>query len=236
MPRGEAAGSIVDAVSGERIEVPSILIGRLPPTSAGPPFDEDPLPASPGPSAEPPVSNARLGMMVFLAFEGMFFAGLIGAFLVFRLGSPSWPPLGQPRLPLLVTWVNTVVLLLSGYTMRSALRASRIGDRKGLKSLLSGTALLGTIFLVVQGSEWVRLVRHGLTLSAGIYGATFYTLIGCHGAHVLGALIWLLIVRLGSMGGRISSSRHIGVELCGMYWYFVVALWPVLFLLVYLIR
>ena len=236
MPRGEAASPVVDAVPGERIEVPSSLIGRLPPPSAGPPFDEDPLPASPGPTAGPPVSNARLGMMIFLAFEGMFFAGLIGAFLVLRLGSPSWPPLGQPRLPLLVTWVNTVVLLFSGYTMRSALRAGRIGDRKGLKTALSGTALLGTIFLVVQGSEWVRLIRHGLTLSAGIYGATFYTVIGCHGIHVLGALIWLLIVRLGSKGGRVLARSNIGVELCGMYWYFVVGLWPVLFVLVYLMR
>jgi len=235
MPRNEVASSVVDVAAELAVEVPSGLIGGLPPPAVGPPFDEDPLPSSHGPAAGPPVSNARLGMMVFLAFEGMFFAGLIGAFLVLRLGSPSWPPLGQPRLPLLVTWVNTVALLFSGITMRSALRASKIGDRKGLTTALSGTALLGTIFLVVQGSEWVRLIRHGLTLSAGIYGATFYTLIGCHAVHVLGALIWLLIVRFGSIGGRVSARSNIGVELCGMYWYFVVGLWPVLFLLVYLI-
>ena len=235
MPRGQAESSVVDAAAEERIAVPSGLIDLLPPPP-GPPFSEDPLPPSLGPVAGPVVANARLGMVVFLAFEAMFFVGLIGAFLVFRLGSPLWPPVGQPRLPLLVTWVNTLTLLFSGYTMRSALRANRAGDGQGLTAALSGTALLGTIFLVVQGSEWIRLIQHGLTLSAGIYGATFYTLIGCHGVHVLGALIWLLIVRLRSLGNRFSGRNQMGVELCGMYWYFVVALWPILFMLVYLLK
>jgi heme/copper-type cytochrome/quinol oxidase subunit 3 len=173
-------------------------------------------------------------MAIFLSFEAMLFAGLIGAFLVFRVGSPLWPPAGQPRLPIAVTWVNTAILLLSGYTMWSALGAVRIGDRRALGTALSMTALLGTIFLAIQGTEWLRLVRHGLTMSAGIYGATFYTLIGCHGLHVLGAVIWLAIVRLGMTGNRLAVGRRVAVELCGMYWYFVVALWPILFVLVYL--
>ena len=141
MPRGQAESSVVDAAAEERIAVPSGLIDLLPPPP-GPPFGEDPLPPSLGPVAGPVVANARLGMVVFLAFEAMFFVGLIGAFLVFRLGSPLWPPVGQPRLPLIVTWVNTLTLLFSGYTMRSALRANRVGDRQGLTSALSGTALL----------------------------------------------------------------------------------------------
>lgn len=233
MPRENAIGSVLDRLPEELTEVPSNL-GEPPPPLQGPPLPEEPHPSSPGPEARPPVSNARLGMLVFLAFEAMLFAGLIGAFLVYRLGSQVWPPLGQPRLPLLVTWANTATLLLSGYTMRAALRAIRVGDREGVTTGLSRTALLGTIFLVVQGSEWVRLIRHGLTLSAGIYGATFYTVIGCHGVHVLGAVIWMLIARCGSSGDQLLARRHVGVELCGMYWYFVVGLWPVLFTLVYL--
>lgn len=233
MPRADAANSVLDLLPEECIEAPSSL-GGPPAPPLGPPLPEGPHPPSPGPEAEPPVSNARLGMLVFLAFEAMFFAGLIGAFLVYRLGSQVWPPMGQPRLPLAVTWANTLTLLFSGVTMRSALRAIQVGDREGLRTGLSRTALLGTIFLLVQGSEWLRLIRHGLTLSAGIYGATFYTLIGCHGLHVLGAVIWLLIARLTSRGDQFLVRRRTVVELCGMYWYFVVGLWPVLFTLVYL--
>ena len=89
------------------------------------------------------------------------------------------------------------------------------------------------IFLAVQGGEWVRLVRFGLTVSSGAYGGTFYTLIGTHGVHVLAALIWLTLVTLAAMRGRYTARDHVGVAVCAMYWHFVVALWPMLYLLVY---
>ena len=211
------------------------LVEGPPSFDEGPPnFDEGPPPRDPQPPIGPPISNARLGMLIFLGAEAMFFAGLIGAFLVFRLGSVTWPPLGLPRLPIAVTTINTAILLFSAYTMRSALREIRGGSQQGLASWLLVTALLGTVFLGVQGYEWSRLVHFGLTLSSGTYGATFYTLIGIHGAHVLGAVIWLSIALIGARGNRFSAQRHVGVELCGMYWYFVVGLWPMLFTLVYL--
>jgi cytochrome c oxidase subunit III len=85
--------------------------------------------------------------------------------------------------------------------------------------------------LLVQGYEWVRLIHYGLTLSSGVYGATFYTLIGCHGAHVLGAVIWLGVV-LARVRSGIAGRES--VQLAGVYWTFVVALWPALYVLVYL--
>ena len=109
----------------------------------------------------------------------------------------------------------------------------RVGNPRGLAGGLLATAILGALFLGVQGVEWVRLVRFGLTLSAGPYGATFYTLIGIHGLHVLGALLWLLVMLLGAARRRFPAGRRVALELCGMYWYFVVGLWPVLFGLVY---
>ena len=64
-------------------------------------------------SLGPLVRNGYIGMAVFLGAEAMFFAGLIGVFLVFRFGSQVWPPPFQPRLPLGITLGNTAVLLLS---------------------------------------------------------------------------------------------------------------------------
>jgi cytochrome c oxidase subunit 3 len=225
MARGTVASPVLDEPVSRLVEVPPAV-----PPSAG----EGPSPWWSPSGKEPVISNARLGMLVFLAFETMFFGGLLGAFLVFRLSSVRWPPPGQPYLPGAITWINTGILLASSYTMGRALRAIRAGDHSGLLHGLGITALLGTIFLAVQGTEWVRLVRFGLTLSSGIYGSTFYTLIGCHGLHVLGAVAWLLINLLQAIGGRFTARDHVGVQLCGMYWYFVVSLWPVLFGLVYL--
>lgn len=184
--------------------------------------------------SQPLVSNARLALLMLIAAETMFFSGLIGAFIVFRVASQAWPPPFQPRLPVGVTAVNTVILLLSGVAAHLALRAARAGKSALLQRWLSITVALGAIFLAVQGYEWLRLIRYGLRLSSGVYGATFYTLIGCHGAHVLGAALWLLIVLAQARKGRFTKHDYAGVQLCGMYWTFVVALWPILYGLVYL--
>jgi len=184
-----------------------------------------------------PISNARLAVLVLLGAEIMFFAGLIGTFLVFRLGSTTWPAASQVdvRLPVAVTGLNTIVLLLSGFTMFKARQAIRQGLQNALRNRLFLTGLLGVIFLAVQGYEWVRLVHHGFTLSSGVYGSIFYVLIGCHALHVLVAVFWLFAVFIGAIAGRFSVNHHVGVEVCAIYWVFVVCLWPVLYVLVYLI-
>ena len=191
------------------------------------------LPPPPQATA-PTVSNTRLAMVVVVAAESMFFTGLIGSYMVFRLAAPTWPPGDLPRLPLGLTALNSVVLLASVVPLTMALRAVRRSERAVLTSGLTWTAVLGGLFLVVQGLEWIRLVGHGLTLGSGMYGATFYVLIGCHGLHVLIAVLWLAAVTLRARGGTFDAQHHAGLEMCAIYWYFVCALWVVLFPLVYL--
>ena len=183
---------------------------------------------------EPPLSNAWLGMLMFLGAETMFFAGLIGSFLVFRVANQTWPPLALPSLPVGVTGANTLILLCSAITMWCAQRAIRAGQHQRGLRFLGSTGLLGVAFLAIQGYEWVQLIGFGLTMASGVYGATFYVLIGCHGLHVFGAVVWLLSVLLRTLAGQYNATRSMGVALCGMYWYYVVALWPVLYWLVYL--
>jgi heme/copper-type cytochrome/quinol oxidase subunit 3 len=72
-------------------------------------------------------------------------------------------------------------------------------------------------------------------MSSSAYGSTFYTLIGTHGAHVLGAVGWLAVVLAAAGRGRYTPSAHVGLTTCTMYWHFVVAVWPVLYVLVYLL-
>ncbi len=182
-----------------------------------------------------PFSNAKLGVLILLGAETMLFAGLIGAFLVYRMGNVTWPPLSHAdiQLPRLVTGINTGLLIISGFTMFQALRSIQQDKVKYLRYYLLFTGALGLLFLVIQGSEWIQLIGKGLTLHSGVYGATFYVLIGCHAVHVFGAVIWLTIVIGMSLAGRFSSENHTGVETCTIYWIYVVALWPVLYYLVY---
>jgi cytochrome c oxidase subunit III len=209
-----------------------------PPFIPGPPQDgDDDGPHGEGPEARrgATLSNASLGMLMFLGAESMFFAGLVVVFLMYRTAHVTWPPPTLPHLPVLVTSLNTVLLLVSALTMRAALQAIRHWQPRQGAWLLLLTAVLGGTFLAIQGSEWVRLVHAGLTLSSGVYGPTFYTLIGSHGLHVLGAVLWVLVVALRAFTVPATPTRHTGVGLCGLYWYYVVALWPILYGLVYLL-
>ncbi len=182
---------------------------------------------------EPPVSNAQLAILILIAFEAMVFLGLITAYFILRSGHMAWPPPDMPRLPLAVSAVNTLMLTCSAFTMWRALAAVRAADLAGLRSNLVASTVLGCLFLAVQGSEWVRLIHQGLTLSSGAYGSIFYTLVGLHAAHVVAAVIWLLAVLLLAWRGRFTARHHTPVQLCAMYWYFVCGLWLVLFGLVY---
>lgn len=194
------------------------------------------LPRDGGPGGnvgQRPLSNARIAIAMLLVAESMFFAGLIGAYLVFRVGSVVWPPPGLPALPLAVTWLNTLFLAASGVAVIGALRGIRRGDQASLRRGLWATAILGGVFVAVQGSEWVQLVRHGLYLSSGPYGSTFYTLIGTHAAHVVGGMAWVFFALWQTHGGTYTVQSHDGVEVCAVYWLYVCALWGVLFALVY---
>ena len=209
--------------------------GRIPLTPGPPPDESGGWRPPSEPEQRPLMENAQLATLIFLGAEAMFFAALIAAYLVARVGAIAWPPPFQPRLPVEVTAVNTLFLLASSLAMVRARRAIRRGDRAGLVRGLGQTALLGTTFLFIQGYEWIRLVSFGLTASSGMYGATFYTLIGIHGAHVLAAVIWLSVIFIGATRERYSQGSHLGVTICGIYWHFVVAVWPILFTLVYLV-
>jgi len=177
----------------------------------------------------PPASKKSVvGLLLFIATEIMFFGGLISIFLILRASAEVWPPLGQPYLPVGSTAINTLILLGSGFTMWRAVNS------ENSKMWLLLTGLFGLIFLVIQGKEWLSLIAFGMTLSSGTYGGTFYTLIGFHALHVFGGLVYLLVVTKRVFSGTTRFENLL--ETCSIFWYFVVALWPVLYFLVYLKR
>jgi heme/copper-type cytochrome/quinol oxidase subunit 3 len=171
-------------------------------------------------------------MAIFLATEVMFFGGLVSAFLVLKAGALQWPPPDQPRLPVVVTGLNTLVLLASAWTMQRA--AAAVRTDRGPLAWLALSAGLGGLSLVVQGIEWVRLLEYGLTASSSRYGAAFYTLIGAHGLHVLIALVVLGVAMGAAARGRFHAREPERFEPFRMYWLFVCGIWPILYVLVYL--
>jgi heme/copper-type cytochrome/quinol oxidase subunit 3 len=182
-----------------------------------------------------PWSPAVLATLLVIAGDVMLFAGLVFAFWVLRLAAPVWPPPLQPRLPVLLTTLNTLVLCASSVAVAAALHRRRRRDDAGLARWLAVGAGLGGLFLAVQGWEWARLIAFGFTASSGLYGAAFYALVGAHSAHVLAAMAWLVLTVAWARRGRFTHGPAAALHACALYWHFVVAVWPLLYVSVYLL-
>ena len=176
------------------------------------------------------VPSGVLGMLIFVFTEIMVFAGLISGFSIIRSGALVWPPPDQPRLPFEETAVNTAALMLSGVLLFVARRTYQ-RDRTRAATPLLISILLGAFFDIFQGFEWVALLGEGLTLTSSSLGSFFYLIIGMHGLHAMVALGVLTNAWLRLRGGWLASSRLAVAE---VFWYFVVGIWPILYMTVYL--
>ena len=178
------------------------------------------------------VSDAVLGMLLFVFVEIMLFAGFISAFVIIKAHAVGsvWPPPNQPRLPFEETAVNTTALIASGIVLLIAHRMYLKGQ-ESVRRLLIAATLLGGMFVTLQGVEWLALIREGLTITSSTYGALFYTVIGAHAAHAVAAILALawatLRLGLGTLTREVLSAVAI-------FWYFVVLVWPFLYFVVYL--
>lgn len=178
----------------------------------------------------PLIPSGVLGMLLFVFTEAMLFAGLISAHAIVRAGQTEWPPPGQPRLPVEATMVNTVALLASGVLMVFAHFSFR--RRPALaKTPLLLALLLGLFFVVAQGREWAALLAQGVTVSSNTFASFFYVIIGTHALHAIGAIGGVAWAWWRLRRGALLPSQLWTVE---TFWYFVVLIWPILYLRVYL--
>ncbi len=171
------------------------------------------------------------GMLIFVVTEIMLFAGLISAFVVGKAATPIWPPPGQPRLPVEATAFNSAALILSGVFMLLAYWAFHRGDREKTRYAVWLSFLLGAVFVVLQGREWIALLSQGLTLNSSNLGGFFYLIVGIHGLHAFAALCLLGFVAFRLHRGRLTPGLMGAVEI---FWLFVVGIWPILYTVVYL--
>ncbi len=200
----------------------------------------------------------RIGMIWFIFSEVMFFGCFFGTLFYLRniavpeLGSydaaltpytgfsAAWPtsgPMGDRFTPM-AAWgvpaLNTLLLLLSGATLTWGHVGLVKGKPMHLKIGLALTVILGVAFLFCQASEYQHAYHElGLTLGAGVYGATFFILTGFHGLHVTLGCIMLMVILRRSLRGDFTKENHFGMEAVAWYWHFVDVVWLLLFVFVY---
>ena len=182
-----------------------------------------------GPAAP---SLVRIGMVVWLASELMFFSGLFAAYFFLRGGEAEWPPegveLGVPR-----TALFTAILVASSGTVHLAGHRAEAGDERGTRRWTLLTILLGAAFVANQAAEYAEL---HFTPTDHAYGSLFYLMTGFHGAHVVGGLV-LLAVHLAVSTGR-TSKAPLGdtMTVATYYWHFVDVVWVAMFATIYVLR
>ena len=141
---------------------------------------------------------------------------------------------GQVFSPWQLPLVNTLILVSSSLTLTVAHEALKDGKRRVCRNWLAGTVLLGLCFITIQAVEYYEAYAHyGITLEAGIYGATFFILTGFHGVHVIIGTIILFVILMRIMSHHFTPEEHFGFEAAAWYWHFVDVVWVGLFLFVY---
>jgi cytochrome c oxidase subunit III len=191
--------------------------------------------AGPGQPAQAPRESApstlEVGVIVWLASELMFFAGLFAAYFTLRSVNEVWPP-DDLELETVRTALATAILVASSGAMHMAVASSRRDDRRGTVTWLAVTALMGTIFLLNQVTEYVQA---DFRIDDHAYASAFYLMTGFHGLHVVGGLVFMGVVAV-IIAGRSRAPAHQTVEVCGYYWHFVDVVWVAMFSTIYLLR
>ncbi len=181
------------------------------------------------------LTNAKLGIWLFLASEVMLFGGLFSAYVLLRVGADVWPE-GSSILNVPLATFNTVILITSSITMVLAWASLVRGDFGKYRLYNYGTLLCGLGFLIVKYIEYSAKFHHGLFPSESTFFAIYFTLTGLHGLHVIAGMCTLAYLHFpGSKMWKTQPVRFTGrVECAGLFWHLVDLVWIFLFPVLYL--
>ena len=204
------------------------------------------------------LDNRKIGIWAFLGSECMLFVSLISTYLIYKGRSvvgpfphEAWtnPQTGQHLSPILnipVTSFSTFLLLMSSLSMvlaHNAVVNKRVPKRTAGQRILGssklwlwGVIILGLGFLMCQAYEFTSFVHEGLSIRTNLFGSSFFTLTGFHGAHVTAGVLWLCTLLAIDYKRDLMPEDALNVDLAALYWHFVDVVWIAIFTLVYLIK
>lgn len=190
--------------------------------------------------------HLRYGVFMFLLSEVMFFVAWFWAYFDAALFPNEliqemrveytggvWPPLSVLTFDAWdLPFINTLVLLLSGFAVTWAHHALIHNDRKTVIAGLSGAVALGVLFTILQAIEYSHAA---FGIADGLYPSTFYLATGFHGFHVIIGTIFLFVILIRTIKGHFKPDHHFGFEAAAWYWHFVDVIWIFLFIFIYVL-
>jgi cytochrome c oxidase subunit 3 len=164
----------------------------------------------------------------------MMFAGLTSGYIV-RRAQGNWLHFELPPM----FWYTTAIIVFSSLTMHWALRSAKKDELTQLKLAIGLTFICGCLFLYGQVMGWGQMVQQGVYLGgdqSNPSGSFVYLLAGLHGLHIVGGLIYLLVVLVNAFQFKVHSKNTTRISMCATYWHFVDILWVYLFFFMFYFR
>ena len=190
-------------------------------------------------------TGIKIGMWLFLYSEIVLFGGLFVLYAAYFHRYPEFFAEGGKELNRVIGAINTIVLLLSSFTVAASITAIQRNNKKQTIGLLAFSIFCGFIFLVNKYFEWGAKIHHDIypnseTLVSGepginIFFGLYYVITGLHGLHVIIGMILLSISLVYVLAGKVTSSRFSMLDNSGLYWHLVDLIWIFVFPLFYLV-
>lgn len=183
------------------------------------------------------IPNGKLGIWLFLASEVMLFGALFSALILLRVGADHWPHGVEEGLSIPLATLNTLVLITSSVTMVMSWASLKLNQYGRFQMYFTITILLAFVFLVIKYIEYSDKFHHEHFPKTNNFYATYFTMTGLHGLHVIGGIVvnsYLLLTgrRQWSRDSERFTNR---IEYAGLYWHFVDLVWIFLFPVLYLL-
>ena len=183
------------------------------------------------------VPNGKLGIWLFLASEVMLFGALFSALILLRVGADHWPHGVEEGLSIPLATLNTLVLITSSVTMVMSWASLKLNQYGKFQLYFAVTILFAFVFLVIKYIEYTDKFHHGHYPRTNNFYATYFTMTGLHGLHVVGGIVvngYLLLT--GRRQWNRDHDRFTNrIEFAGLYWHFVDLVWIFLFPILYLL-
>ncbi len=190
------------------------------------PWDaKDPLENQPGRGVIN-ASPAKIGLISFIAVVTSLFALFLSAYLM-RMQLGDWRPLAEPNL----LWLNTAILVLASVAFQLTSGAASRGQLLTVKVGLVVGGVCTTLFLLGQLTAWQQLNASGYYMTGNPANSFFYLLTALHGLHLLGGMWVWGRTTMRILTGADAQSVRLSVELCTVYWHYLLLVWIGLFAL-----
>ncbi|URJ29034.1 cytochrome o ubiquinol oxidase subunit III [Blochmannia endosymbiont of Camponotus sp. C-046] len=174
------------------------------------------------------------GFWLYIMSDCILFASLFAIYLVLHNSTVNFSS-SKDIFSLPFVFIETCCLLLSSLTYGKVMMYAEKSYMKQINIWMGITFLLGLCFISMEIYEFHHLIKLGNNPCRSAFLSSFFTLVGTHGLHVIGGLIWIVVMIIHIIYEGLTYTNYIRMQCLGLFWHFLDIIWICVFTEVYLI-